>query len=340
MQKTAKRALLGAVIAALSGCASVPGYHHTAQVDGHPRLAHVLANPVHGGIGGPCRIALVSSHAQETSCRAGEILETSGPATLNALGYSAYDITLPASGTMRPVEGFLSTDTIHKGTNGAGVVMGGLSVANGATLMSGTGVGGADIALGILGILGSLGSSTDNATFVPGAQYWAMQSITAVRTYPTRQAADQGMVHGLLWSEQVAGSRVLQQAGSRLEGKNAIWAPAKAFYRGSTPVSGVVFQGRIAGGAILKHQDLLPVFAWTQNLAPITPRKNYAISVTWISPAHRKNIAWARHETKELSAKWGQWIFVTRDGSGKAWICQGGKCRVEEQTKLRILSSS
>ncbi|MGE4531917.1 MAG: hypothetical protein AB7C98_11450 [Acidithiobacillus sp.] len=314
-----------------AGC-GMPGPHfnHVAKADGHSYLSKVLYKPDMGGIGGPCSFAGLSTINTERECRAGQIIETSGPGALFAVhaAYQYANLPFPSSGNMRHVEDFLQSDKVHH-SHGS-LVMGGLDIAAGDQIMNDGnfgGVGTGSIVLGALSVLSALGGGS-SGRFVPGYEDWRHHdSITATRNYPNYNAAKQAMIPDILWAEKTAAGQ-LQQEGSRLVGKNALWAPGKAFYDVSSPVYGVVFQGRITNPKVLSEQPMLPHYIWTENLKPITAKKDYALTVTWV-PVGKKyqNVTWAESETKTLSTKEPEWIFVTRKDKGHAWVCRNGSCR-------------
>ena len=319
------------VIAMAAGC-GMPGPHfnHVAKADGHPYLSRALYKPDMGGIGGPCTFAGLSTLNSERRCRAEEIFETSGPGALfseNAAYHYLY-LGNPKNGNMSHVEEFLQSDQVHH-SHGS-LVMGGMDIAAGDQLMNAGnfgGVGTGSVVLGALSVLSALDSGS-SGHFVPGYQDWRHHhSITATRDYPDYKAAKQAMIPDILWAEQVSAGQ-LQQEGSRLVGQDAFWAPGKAFYDVSSPVYGVVFQGHISNPQVLKSQPMLPHYIWTEDLKPITAKKDYALTVTWVPVGKQyQNEAWAQNEAKILSQNNPIWIFVTRKDEGHAWECRGGVCR-------------
>jgi hypothetical protein len=73
---------------------------------------------------------------------------------------------------------------------------------------------------------------------------------------------------------------------------------------------------------------MLPHYIWTEDLKPITAKKDYALTVTWVPVGKQyQNEAWAQNEAKILSQNNPIWIFVTRKDEGHAWECRGGVCR-------------
>lgn len=338
-----KQALLAVSILCLAGC-GMPGPHfnHVAKSENHPYLAKALYSPEIGNIGGPCTLAGLSTLNSERKCRAGEIIETSGPATLyveNA-AYHLRDIPFPPSGNMRPEAEFMATGKIHH-SNMGGVVMGGLQIANGDQLLNAGnfgGVGTGGIVLGALSVLGSLGGG-GSGQYVPGYHYWKFHhALSAVRTYPNYQTAKVAMVKDILWAERVASGKEMDQEGSRMVGENAFWAPGKAFYSVSSSVYGVVFQGEIRNPDVLHKQAMLPVFLWTEDLKPITPKKKYAMTVTWKPVGHEfQNAKWVKSQCQILSEKYGEWSFVTRQSKGEAYLCHSGNCHIEREVNQPVL---
>ncbi|MBU2751249.1 hypothetical protein HER14_09950 [Acidithiobacillus thiooxidans] len=321
----------------------IPHFKHVAKLEKHPYLSKVLMNPDMGGIGGPCTLLGLSTLDQERKCRVGEILETSGPATLFAesADFGIQHIPFPPNGNMRPEFDYLTTGRIHHESIGR-ILVKGLKIIKGTNLINNkkpVDSSAENLFIGALSFLNGPKSNKDSGKYPIGYLFWVSRHLVyAVHNYPDHRAAQTAMVKNILWAERISSTPLMEKVGSKMIGDNSFWAPGKVFFSVSSSIYGVYFHGKIDTPLIYTRQKIIPLFIWTENIKPISTNNLYPMTIAWQPIGqHRLNTKWDESECLKLSERFSNWTFITRVSKDTAFLCDSGKCIVRNRLESPVL---